>query len=136
MNRPFLYSRNLALVFGIFLPLAETIRRWKQLTDLNYFMSWFDDYLLGGFLIFAAWKVFKYKEGGKVYLAAAWGVAVGALFLSAMGQVEYIRLNKADPAPVSSEAVLIIKAFFFLLSIAGMIMCFKKTGSLPKNVVN
>jgi hypothetical protein len=124
MARPLLYSRSLAFCFGIFLPLMETIRRWKQLTDLTYFLNWFDDYLLGGFLLFAAFKVLKHKEKGRVYLAAAWGVSVGALFLSTLAQLDYLKKGKADPAPVSSEMVLAIKIFFLLLSVAGMVLCF------------
>ena len=96
------------------------------MTDLSYFLNWFDDYLLGGFLLFAAWKVLKQKEKAAVYLAAAWGVSAGAIFLSTLGQLDYIKQGKADPAPVSSETVLIIKTFFLLLSIAGMILCFAK----------
>jgi hypothetical protein len=126
MNKSLLFSRNLALGFGIFLPLTETIRRWEQLTNINYFFNWFDDYLLGGFLIFAAWKVFKYKDEAKIFLAAAWGVAVGAIFLSTLGQLESIKNGKADPAPISTEGVLIIKTIFLLLSITGMVLCFKK----------
>jgi hypothetical protein len=126
MNRLLLFSRNLAFGFGIFLPVAETVRRWEQLTTLSYFFNWFDDYLLGGFLIFAAWKVLKHKESGRTHLAAAWGVAVGAIFLSTLGQLENIKNNKSDPAPISTEVVLIIKGAFLLLSITGMILCFKR----------
>lgn len=71
----------------------------------------------------------KYKEEGRVYLAAAWGVAVGAIFLSTLGQLEYMNAGKPDPAPVSSEAVFAIKAFFLLLSIVGMVLCFKRKRS-------
>ena len=127
MNRSLLYSRNLAFTFGIFLPVAETIRRCDELTNINYFFNWFDDYLLGGFLIFAAWKVLKNKEGGRIYLAAAWGVAVGAIFLSTLGQLEDIKNDMPDPAPISTEGVLIIKTCFLLLSIIGMTLSFKKS---------
>lgn len=120
-------SRNLAFGYGIALVVAETIRRRNQLADPDYFIYWFDDYLLGAFLVLAAWKVLKNKEEGKTYLAAAWGVAVGALFLSTLAQLEYMQQQKTDPAPVSTEAVFIIKTFFLLLAVIGMILCFGKT---------
>ena len=126
MNRSLRYSRNLALGFGVFLPLMETIRRWNQLTDLHYFFHWFDDYLLGAILLFAAIKVLKYQQEGRVYLAAAWGVSVGAIFLSTLGQLDYIKQGKADPAPVSSQIVLVIKIFFLVVSVAGMVLCFNR----------
>ncbi len=41
-------SMRMALFMGIFLPLAETLRRSNQLLDPARFINWFDDYLLGG----------------------------------------------------------------------------------------
>lgn len=35
----------MAVIMGIFLPLAETIRRFNQLLDVTKFFNWFDDYL-------------------------------------------------------------------------------------------
>ena len=124
MSRSLLHGRNLAFGFGTLLPLLQTIRLWNHLTDAGYFIHWFDDYLFGCFLLFAAFKVLKYKEEGKVYLAAAWGVMVGVAFLSTLGQLDYVIQGKADPAPVSTETVLAIKLLGLLLSIIGMILCF------------
>ncbi|HEY0262618.1 MAG TPA: hypothetical protein VGB95_06300, partial [Chitinophagales bacterium] len=52
-------SAKMALVMGIFLPVAETIRRSSQLLDYKKFFSWFDDYMLGFVLIGAAYFVLK-----------------------------------------------------------------------------
>ena len=65
MCRSLLYSRNLAFGFGILLPLMQTIRVWKHLTEPGYVIHWVDDYLFGGFLLFGAFQVLRYKEQGK-----------------------------------------------------------------------
>ena len=78
-------SMYVAFVGGILTPILETIRRWHQMSDLHYFVSWFDDYLIGGFLFFAAWKTHKMPDSGHKYLIAAWGFATGMIFYSFFG---------------------------------------------------
>ena len=119
-----LYSRNLAFGFGILLPLMQTIRVWKHLTEPGYVIHWVDDYLFGGFLLFGAFKVLKYKEQGNVYLAAASGVMVGVAILSTLGQLEGVKQGKTYPAPVSTEMLLAIKLAGLVFCIAGMFLCF------------
>ncbi len=72
----------LGFIGGIGIPILETIRRWHQLTDLHHFINWFDDYLMGAFLLFAAWKTYQSAEIGKPYLCSAWGAATGMMFMS------------------------------------------------------
>ena len=40
----FTFSRRLALVFGVLLPIVETIRRWPQLGDVHMWPAWLDDF--------------------------------------------------------------------------------------------
>ena len=53
-------SAYTALFGGIAVAALETVRRWHQLTDLHYFINWFDDYLFGGFLVFGAIKTLRH----------------------------------------------------------------------------
>jgi hypothetical protein len=112
------FSRKAALVMGIFLPLLETIRRWHQMSDWHYFLAWFDDYLLGGFLLFAAWMAHKNMASGQKFLAAGWGAATAGLFLSFIGQLD--RLTQPDPAPVSSIWVAAIKGMLMAFCIVNL----------------
>ena len=105
-----------ALAFGILIPLAETIRRWSQLTDITFFLLWFDDYLLGAFMIFAALKARRNPVVGEKYLAAAWGMATAGMFLSFAGQIQ--RLDQDDPAPISSLSVACIKGILLAIFFA------------------
>jgi hypothetical protein len=108
-------SMYVAFVAGILLPILETIRRWDQLAELRYFISWFDDYIIGGFLFFGAWRTYKSMSNGVRYLIAAWGFATGMCFYSFFGQLQAI--NEPDPGPLSSPAIVLIKGVMFLICI-------------------
>ena len=75
-------SLKMAVMLGLFLPIAETVRRINQIFDYREFFSWFDDYILGAILLWSAYLVFKERKNSVAYLIATWGIAAGALFLS------------------------------------------------------
>jgi len=77
-------SRYLALVLGVLTPLAETIRRWSTWREDP--PSFFDDYILGAFLLFGAWRVGKDAKSGRPFLAAAWAFMCGMAYGSFFGQ--------------------------------------------------
>ena len=113
------FSRVLAILLGIVTPLLETIRRWSTWQENP--LSYFDDFILGGCLLYGAWRVGRDPFGGQRYLAAAWGVALGMVLLSFFGQIDSLRRGVADPAPVSSEIVLLIKGIGLVLVIVGLV---------------
>jgi len=104
---PILISRYLAAVLGILTPLLETIRRWSTWRESP--ASFFDDYILGAFLLFGAWRTGKDVRSGRPFLAAAWAFMCGMAYNSFFGQLEDNRLGLADPAPISSGWVATIK---------------------------
>ncbi len=110
----------MAIFMGIFLPLAETVRRFKQLTDLDNFFFWFDDYILGGVLLLSAWMVKMRKSNAISYMIAAWGIGTGALFLSFLGQFDYVKSNTDAGGIFSVWFVLIVKGLILLYMIVGM----------------
>jgi hypothetical protein len=118
------FSRNLAIFLGIVTPVLETIRRWSTWTE--YPPAMLDDYFLGGFLLYGAWRVGKDPVEGQRFLAAAWGVALGMVFLSFFGQIQQMRLGSVDPAPVSSEWVAVVKGFGFVLVILGLVASLRR----------
>jgi len=73
-------SRYLALVLGVLTPLAETIRRWSTWRENP--PTLFDDYILGAFLLYGAWRVGKDVRSGQRFLAAAWAFMCGMAYLS------------------------------------------------------
>jgi hypothetical protein len=118
------FSRNLAFFLGIITPLLETIRRWHTWMDDP--PAFFDDYILGGLLLFGAWRVSKNAESGQKFLAAGWGFMCGMAYYSFFSQLVRIRTGQIDPAPVSSEWVAVIKGIGFALAIIGLLTSLRK----------
>jgi len=69
------FSRWLAIIGGILIPLLETIRRWSTWRESP--ASLFDDYILGAFLLFGAWQVGKDIRSGQRFLAGPGHLRVG-----------------------------------------------------------
>jgi len=112
------FSRRLAVAGGILAPLLETARRWStwQQAPANLF----DDYIMGAFLLYAAWRVGKDVHSGQRFLIAAWAFACGLGYYSFFGQLESLRLGRPDPAPIASEWVLLIKGVAWGLAIIAL----------------
>lgn len=118
-------STKMAIIMGIFLPLAETVRRSNQLFDLARFFSWFDDYILGGILLMAVYLVKKRKAYANSCLIAAWGFVSGALFLSFLGQFNYYQTNTSDPGIFSTSFVAIAKGLILAYLLIGLYFSIK-----------
>ena len=117
-------SRVLAIFLGIVTPVLETIRRWSTWQENP--AALFDDYVLAGFLLYGAWRVGKDPRDGQRFLASAWGVAFGMVFLSFFGQLNALRAGEIDPAPIASEWVVVIKGIGFLLVSLGLFSSLRK----------
>jgi hypothetical protein len=124
------FSRYLAIVLGILTPLAETIRRWH--TWRSDPPALFDDYLIGAFLLYGAWRVGKDARTGQRFLAAAWAFMCGMAYLSFFGQLHRLSIGEIDPAPIPSTWVAAIKGFGLALSVIALIMTLRR---LPNSEV-
>jgi hypothetical protein len=113
------FSRRLAIILGILTPLAETVRRWRQLGQLSVWPFWLDDYIIGALLLYGAWRTGKDIRNGRRFLAAAWGFTCGMAYSSFFNQLG--RLNEPDPAPISSAWVAVIKGVGFALAILALV---------------
>ena len=113
------FSRYLAIVIGIFAPLAETIRRWSTCRENP--PALFDDYILGAFLVYGAWRVGKDARTGQRFLAAGWAFMCGMAYNSFFSQLHSIRVGAEDPAPISSTWVAVIKGVGFTIGIIALI---------------
>ena len=110
----------MALAMGILLPAAETARRSNQLLDPARFLNWFDDYLLGGALLLTVYWVKQGKRNAVSWLIAAWGIGVGALFLSFIGQIGYYFEEQGDPGIFSTTLVLFVKGLILAYMFYGL----------------
>ena len=118
------FSQKLAIFLGVISPLLETIRRWHTWQDNP--AAFFDDYILGGLLLYGAWRVRRDPLSGQRFLTAAWGFTFGMVYSSFFWQLEQMRLGAIDPAPVSSGWVACIKGIGFALTILGFVTSLRK----------
>ena len=118
------FSRRLALIGGVLAPLAETVRRWS--TWQRSPASLFDDYIMGAFLLYGAWRTSKNLRSGQRVLAAAWAFACGLGYYSFFGQLQSMRSGEPDPAPIASTWVLLIKGVAVALAIAALLISLKR----------
>ena len=124
------FSRRYAIIFGIVVPLAETIRRWHQLGQLSVWPFWLDDFILGALLLYGAWRTGKDIRNGRRFLAAAWGFTCGMGYSSFFAQL--VTLNEPDPAPISSVWVAVIKGVGLasaILALVGSLKLGKEEGN-------
>jgi hypothetical protein len=125
------FSRRLAIILGILTPLAETVRRWRQLGQLSVWPFWLDDYIIGALLLYGAWRTGKDIRNGRRFLAAAWGFTCGMAYSSFFNQLG--RLNEPDPAPISSAWVAVIKGVGFALAILALVGSLKSAKAENNN---
>jgi hypothetical protein len=123
-NMSIVFSRRLALIFGILLPLAELVRRSQQLGSLAVIPHLLDDFLLGASLLYAAARCGRDPHSGRRYLAAAWGAACALGYNSFIWQL--LTLDQPDPAPIPSAAVAAVKGLGLLLCIAALLGCVRE----------
>ena len=121
-------SRYLAIVIGIITPLAETVRRWSTWRENP--PALFDDYIIGAFLLYGAWRVGKDVHSGQRFLAAAWAFMCGMAYYSFFEQVHRYQIGLSDPAPISSGWVVVIKGIGFALGIMALVASLKPA---PRN---
>jgi hypothetical protein len=119
------FSRRLAVVFGILVPLGETARRYHQLDQLSVWPFWLDDIFIGALLLYGAWRTSKDIRSGRRFLAAAWGFTCGMAYLSFFGQLE--SLNEPDPAQLPSSWIAAIKGIGLALSILALVGSLKQS---------
>ena len=118
------FSRRLAVVGGVVVPFLETLRRWN--TWREYPPNLFDDYIMGLFLLYGAWRTGKDVRTGQPVLAAAWAFACGLGYYSFFGQLKSMRSGEIDPAPISSEWVLFIKGIAIALALVALVTSLKR----------
>jgi hypothetical protein len=121
------FSRYLALAFGVFLPVAETVRRWSTWHENP--PALFDDYIAGALLLYGAWRTGRDLQHGRPFLAAAWGFLCGLAYASFFGQVWRLQHgDNADPSGLPSVWVTAVKGLGFALAILALVLTLRGEG--------
>ena len=145
------FSRRLAIVGGVFLPIGETVRRWRELSEpIETLLPWADDLVLGGVLLLAAWlsrpgakskaddrKAHQSQFRRNSWLTAAWGFVCGAGFGSTIAQLNYVfnpeLHSDVDPSGLSNLTMVLIKTALLAIGFIGLVASMRHD---PDNVRN
>ena len=130
LTRMFQFSRRLALLFGLLLPVVETLRRWQQLGDLREWPAWLADLLLAALLLLGVRMTAQLRYHNAKYLVAAWGVTCGMAYGSFFSSA--LHLDVPDPGPAPAVWVAAIKGLGFALAIAALIGALKVPAVAPR----
>jgi hypothetical protein len=112
--------RYLAVFIGAFCILGETVRRWH--TWQEWPPSFFDDYLIGAFLFYGAWRSARDERAGRAWFAAAWAFAGGMGYASFFSHLQTVVLEPArtDPAPIPHVWLTALIGAGWLLCVAAL----------------
>jgi hypothetical protein len=110
-------SPRLALGFGIFLALAETVRRWGNWPFLPFLL---DDWIAGLFLVYGAVRSDRDWATGRIYQAAAWAFTAGMMYMSFFGHLEHWS-QPPEGGWVPHGALVAIIGSLFCIALAGLV---------------
>jgi hypothetical protein len=122
------FSRRLAIVTGVVLPIVATARRWDELGDLEMWLVWLDDWAIAGFLLWGAWRTRHDLAASRHILAAAWGFACGLGYASFVFSL--LSTNATDPSGLRTPVVAGVKGAMLLLALIALIGVLRKPASV------
>src|SRR5262245_930814 len=115
------FNRWLAIVGGVLVPGVEVLRRYHQMLDLSMLPFWMDDFILGGFLLYGAWRTRHDVARGMPALTAAWGFACGMGYSSFFAQLLDPLNRPLDVSGVSTATAVTIKGIALAFGVFGLI---------------
>jgi hypothetical protein len=115
------FNRWLAIVGGILVPLSEILRRYHQMLDSSTMPFWMDDFILGGMLLYGAWRTRHDVARGMPALTAGWGIACGMGYSSFFAQLATIQAQPTDVSGASATMVVTIKGIALAFGVIGLI---------------
>jgi len=136
------FSRRLAVVGGLALPVLETVRRWDEWPGpVTGWIPWVDDYILGGVLLVCAWLSRGSNETRRLglrsasWMTAGWGFVCGCGFGSALAQLQYVidpalQAENADPSGFSHLLVTLVKAGLVSIGLVGLLASMRSSGEV------
>jgi hypothetical protein len=106
------------------------VRRWPLWRE--YPPAFLDDFLIGAFLLYGAWRYSRDRIRGRIVLAAAWAFACGLGYGSFFEHIR--RLDAPDPAGIPHAWVATIIGSGWILCILALIATIRATDQSAKVV--
>jgi hypothetical protein len=110
-------SPRFALGFGIFIALAETVRRWGNWPFPPFL---FDDWIAGLFLVYGAFRSRRNWTTGRPFQAAAWAFMCGLMYGSFFSHLEHWA-HPPEAGWIPHEALVVIIGILYALAISGLL---------------
>ena len=111
-----LASPRFALGFGIFLALAETVRRWGNWPFLPLLL---DDWIAGLFLVYGAVRSRRNWATGRPYQAAEWAFTSGLMYGSFFSHLEHWT-QPPEAGWIPHGALVSIIGVLFAMALSGL----------------
>ena len=113
------FSRALAIVFGILLPVLGIVRNWT--TPSGDAAGFFIDLAAGGLLLFGVWRTAENEHSGQRFLAAGWGMAFALYYTSTMRLIDGLSNSTPAETPIPPEWSVAGSMVGMLVSGAGLL---------------
>jgi apolipoprotein N-acyltransferase len=107
----------LALLFGVFLALAETARNFG---NWQWWPFWLVDFIASALLLVGAALVFQRKPGGATVLCGAWGFTTAMFYMSFWSHIEHY--NETADGNLAQSPLTIIIGIMWVLTIIGFVL--------------
>ena len=104
----------LALLFGVFLALAETARNWG---DWQWWPFWLVDFIAAALLVAGSTLVLRGSPHGGRVLCGAWGFTTAMFYMSFWSHLA--RLNEAADGNLSQGPLTVIIGIMWMITVIG-----------------
>ena len=108
------FAAILALVFGLFLAVAETARNWG---NWQWWPFWLVDFIAAALLIAGAALVLRGGRGGSAVLCGAWGFTTAMFYSSFWSHIEHAA--EAADGNLAQHPLTIIIGIMWVITIVG-----------------
>lgn len=120
-------AARLALVFGVFLALAETSRNWD---NWQWWPFWLVDFIAAGLLVTGATLVIRKTRGAARILSGAWGFTTAMFYMSFWSHIEH--RNEAADGNLAQAPLTIIIGALWVITIVGFLLSLRPPQEPPR----
>lgn len=110
-------SAVLAVLFGVFLAVAETARNWG---NWQWWPFWLVDFIAAAFLVTGGMLVLRRMRGGSQVLCGAWGFTSAMFYMSFWSHIEHI--HEAAEGNLAQGPLTTIIGILWGITIVGLLL--------------
>lgn len=111
------FSARLALVFGLFLAVAETTRNWG---NWQWWPFWLVDYIAAALLVASYRLVSRGARGAHAMLAGAWGFTTAMFYSSFWSHIE--SFDQPADGNLEQTPLTVIIGVLWAITIVGFVL--------------